>query len=203
MSANATQRLIHDTALRLFAERGSTRISVSELAEAAGLSRGTVYSHVVSLPNLFSEIAADMAAQMNQRVVASFGDAQDPASRLALGIRWYVRQAHDDPVWGRFVTRFAFSTSAMKTLWSGAAARDVVAGVAQRRYAIPEHELQSAMAFVGASVLAAMYLVREGLSTWRDAGSQCALMVLRGLGLAPAEALRLSTADLPELVSTE
>lgn len=41
--------------------------------------------------------------------------------------------------------------------------------------------------------------VAEGLSTWRDAGSQCALLVLRGLGVPPEEAKALAEAELPQL----
>lgn len=194
-----TRRRIHEAAIRLYTEQGSAEISISALAEAAGVSRGTVYNNVESLQALFGEVAADMSEEMTRRVIDSFGEVQDPAARLAMGVRWYVREAHEDPVWSRFVTRFAFTNTALKTLWSGPAARDVVAGVAQQRYAVREPELQSAMAFVGSAVLAAMYLVREGLSTWREAGSQCALLVLRGLGLSSAEAEALANAELPPL----
>jgi len=197
----SSRQRIHQAAMRLFTERGSSRISISELADAAGVSRGTIYNHVGSLQQLFGEVAAAMAEEMTRRVVRSFGDERDPAARLALGIRWYVKQAHDDPAWSRFVTRFAFCTTAMTSLWSGPAARDVIAGVSQRRYAIREDELMSAMAFVGSSVLAAMYLVREGLSTWRDAGSHCALMVLCALGMPADEARPLAHAELPELAT--
>ncbi len=201
MSAQASpsQRRIHAAAMRLFTERGSSRISITELAEAAGVSRGTVYNHVDSLQELFGDVAAGLSEELSARVVQSLGELRDPAARLALGIRWYVQQAHDDPGWSRFVTRFAFSNSAMRGLRSGPATRDIVAGVSQRRYAMHEHELQAAMAFVGSSVLAAMYLVREGLSTWRDAGSHCALMVLRGLGVPAEEARQLATVELPGL----
>lgn len=204
MSPQSSQarRRIHEAAMRLFSENGSSRISITELADAAGVSRGTVYNHVCSLPGLFGEVAAELSAEMVDRVLPGLGSEPDPALRLALGIRWYVRHAHDDPAWSRFVTRFAFSTTAMKSLWSGPAARDVIAGVSLKRYSIREHELQAAMAFVGSAVLAAMCLVREGLSTWRDAGSQCALMVLQGLGVPASEARALANTELPELAAT-
>ena len=39
------QDRIQDVALRLFAEKGGTQITVSALAEAAGIARGTVQQH--------------------------------------------------------------------------------------------------------------------------------------------------------------
>jgi len=45
-------------------------------------------------------------------------------------------------------------------------------------------------------VLGAIYLVREGLRTWRDAGSDCAELVLRALGLSEEQARALATAEL-------
>ena len=128
LQSSPARRRIHDAAMRLFTERGSSRISVTELADEAGVSRGTVYAHIGSRQDLFGEIAAEMANEMTGRVLQSFGSEEDPVARLALGIRWYVKQAHDDPAWSRFVTRFAFSTSAMKSMWSGPIARDIVAG---------------------------------------------------------------------------
>ena len=39
--------------------------------------------------------------------LASFETIDDPAHRLACGIRFFVRRAHDEPHWGRFIVRFA------------------------------------------------------------------------------------------------
>jgi hypothetical protein len=49
---------------------------------------------------------------------------------------------------------------------------------------------------IASSVLGAIYLVREGLRTWRDAGSDCAELVLRALGLSEEQARALATAEL-------
>ena len=101
----ARQRL-HDAALHLFAERGSSEVSVSELAQAAGIARGTVYNNIDSLDEFFDEVSRDLALEMRDRMLASFVGVRDPAQRMADGLRFFVRRAHQEPGWGRFVARF-------------------------------------------------------------------------------------------------
>src|SRR5664279_4428240 len=86
---------IHDAALRIFAEKGVTQLTVSELAEEAGVARGTVYNNLGSTDALFEEVAAGLANEMHRRVVSSFAEIDDPAQRLANGIRFFVRRAHE------------------------------------------------------------------------------------------------------------
>jgi hypothetical protein len=44
-----------------------------------------------------------------------------------------------------------------------------------------------------------MLLVREGIKTWRDAGSETAELLLLALGISPAEAMGLAAVELPPL----
>ena len=111
--------------MRFFAERGTTHASVTELAHAAGLARGTIYNNVDNLDSLFEEVATALGDEMHARILASFESMDDPARRLACGIRFFVRRAHEEPHWGRFIVRFAFTTSTMRSLLSGPPARDL------------------------------------------------------------------------------
>jgi AcrR family transcriptional regulator len=190
---------IHQAALRLFAEKGSTQISVSELAQAAGIARGTIYNNLDSPDLLFQSVAARLADEMHQRVVASFGGVPDPARRLANGIRFFIRRAHQEPHWGRFVSRFAFSNQALQGLWNGPPMRDVLLGMSLGRYDFKAEQLQSVIALVAGSVLSAMFLVLEGHSAWREAGSDAAELLLRGMGIPPQEARDIAHSELPQL----
>lgn len=198
----AAQARIHRAALQLFAEKGATQITVSELAQAAGIARGTVYNNVPSPETLFARVASELAAEMTARVVASFTQSDEPPQRLANGIRFFIRRAHEEPHWGRFISRFAFNNDSLQSFWVGPPMRDVLEGLAQRRYDFRPEQLPSAMAMIAGSVLSSMFLVLEGHRTWRDAGSDTAELVLRGLGVDADDARRLSTADLPPLPDT-
>ncbi|KVQ65668.1 TetR/AcrR family transcriptional regulator [Burkholderia territorii] len=190
---------IHRAAFELFAQKGETQVSISELAQAAGIARGTVYNHVPSPEALFETVAAQMAEEMHKRVVASFVGISDPAQRLANGIRYFIRRAHEEPHWGRFLSRFAFSDDTLQGLWTGATMRDVVAGLEQQRYNFRPEQLHSAMAVIAGSALASIVLVLDGHRTWRDAGSDTAELVLRSLGVDNETARRHATAELPPL----
>jgi AcrR family transcriptional regulator len=196
---NPAKSRIHQAALRLFAETGSTRITVSELAQAAGIARGTIYNNLDSSEELFQSVAAQLADEMHLRVVASFEGVADPASRLANGVRLFIRRAHEEPHWGRFVSRFAFSNESLQGLWSGPPMRDVLQGMSLGRYDFRTGQLQSVISMIAGSVLSAMFLVLEGHSTWREAGSDTAELLLRGMGVPAQEARDIATSELPPL----
>jgi AcrR family transcriptional regulator len=190
---------IQQAALSVFAERGDTHISVSALAAAAGVARGTIYTHVPDPDGLFEEIAGQLSAEMQERVTRSFDGIEDPAHRLAQGIRHFVRRAHEDAPWGRFLSRFGFNNRSLQHLWMGQATKDLMAGIASGRYLITPEQLPTVVAAVTGATLAAISLVLEGHRTWRDAGSETAELMLVALGIGRTEARRLATLELPAL----
>lgn len=198
-SMTAARRRIQEAAIRLFAERGSANVTMSDLAQAAGVARGTVHNNLESPEVFFRQIANDMASEMYDRITVSSESVTDPVQRLALGIRFYVRRAHEEPDWGRFLRRFAVSEQAFHSLWLGQPARDLQAGIVSRRYAVREDQLSSAISFVAGGVLGAISLVLDGHRTWRDAGADAVEFCLRGLGVDAEEASFLATSDLPPL----
>jgi AcrR family transcriptional regulator len=183
----------------IFAQRGTTQANVSELAQAAGIARGTIYNNLSNPDSIFEEVATALANEMHARVVASFEATDDPAHRLACGMRFFVRRAHDEPQWGRFMVRFTFTTASLRAMLTGPPARDLQDGLEKGRYRFRAEQLPSVIAFVGATTLAAMSLVLNGDKTWRDAGSDAAEFVLRSIGVAPREAKALATTDLRPL----
>ncbi|MAY01070.1 MAG: TetR family transcriptional regulator [Oceanospirillaceae bacterium] len=195
----SAQRRIYNAAIYLFAEKGSTQVTVSELADTAGVARGTIYNHVDSVQTLFEDVAVHLANEMNQRILSALRQQQDPALKLATGVRHYIRRAHEDPAWGNFISRFGFSSAALRRLGSGAPMQILMDGVQTGQYRIRADQLSAVITMIGSSVLGAIYLVREGLRTWRDAGTDCAELLLRALGVSEERARALATAELPPL----
>jgi AcrR family transcriptional regulator len=190
---------IHAAAMRLFAEKGATHLTVSELADAAGVARGTVYNNVPAPESLLEQVAARLATEMHERVAASFGAIADPAHRLATGLRMFVRRAHDEPYWGRFLCRFGMSEPSLQEVWTAPAFTDVTKGLEAERFTLRTEQITSAVSLIMGAVLANCHLVVEGHRTWRDAGSDAAELVLRALGVPKKEARRLATGELPAL----
>jgi AcrR family transcriptional regulator len=195
----SAQSRIQEAAIRLFAEKGSTQITVSALAQEAGIARGTVYNNVDKPHRLFENVATRLVDEMHERIVASFDPALDPAIRLANGIRFFMRRTHEEPTWGRFVNRFAHSEESMKKLFAGPPIQDVLLGLSMQRYHFKHEQLHSVGALIAGTVLSSMPLVLQGIRSWQQAGSDAAELVLRALGVAGNEARHLATLPLPDL----
>ena len=195
----AVQKRIHQAALKLFAVKGSTDVSVSELADAAGVARGTIYNNLESRNDLFHTVAAQMAQEMDQRVVASYAGTNDYASRLAIGIRLYVRRSHEEQHWGRFLLHFGSTTESLQEFWSGPPMQDLMMGLERRRFEFRPEQARAALGIVAGATLSAIALVLQGLRTWRDAGSDAAELALRALGVPVPEAREIACRELPPL----
>lgn len=185
--------------MKLFAERGISQVNVSELAQAAGVARGTIYNNLHDPDHLFEEVAAQLADDMNWRITASFEGIADPAHRLANGVRLYIRRAHEEPHWGRFICRHAFNAEALRKVWEGQPVTDLMTGLQSGRYHFEPEQLPSVIGLQAGAVLSAIFNVLEGIKTWREAGADAAEFTLVALGLSREEARALANAELPLL----
>jgi AcrR family transcriptional regulator len=194
-----TGQRISDAAIRLFVEKGTTQLTISELAQEANVARGTLYRNMGSMESLFDRIVAELSADMHQRVSATFAGIDDSAARLATGVRLWVRNAHENPTLGRFAVRFGLSEESLRTILTGPPMHDINAGIAAGRYAIGSSSVQSVASLVLGATVSAMWMVIEGHQTWREAGSSTAELLLRALGIEADEAHEISMAELPRL----
>jgi AcrR family transcriptional regulator len=82
------QRLL-ETAACLFREQGASQVTMSAIAEAAGVGKGTLYRHFPDKSALILALLdADMQA-LQARVFASLADPQPPMEKL----RWFLEAA--------------------------------------------------------------------------------------------------------------
>ncbi|MFC0542731.1 TetR/AcrR family transcriptional regulator [Kutzneria chonburiensis] len=198
---NATEKRLHAAALRLFAARGGTNVTMSELAEEAGVARGTLYRNVESVEQLFVQARTQLVADLhdtNARVMDA-DRVLDPPLRLATGIRMIVRRAHEDPTMGRFLVQFGMTDGSLREALSGPPMRDVEEGIRTGRYTVAPDMAISLMSLVIGAVVSAMWTVLEGHQTWREAGTVTAELILRAFGVRGEEAAKLASGPLPEL----
>lgn len=194
---------IYQAAIRLFAENGRSEVTVSELAQAAGIARGTIYNNIDEPENLFSEVAAALSREMIWRVEATMRDIDDPAQRLATGLRLFIRRAHDEQDWARFIIRFSLSDGALHDMMREPPARDIAQAIELGRFKTEKAKIPALISLMTGGLLGAMNAVVAGDQTWREAGESAAELFLRAAGATAAEARRLSKTDLPALEGTE
>lgn len=197
---NPTEKRIATAAIRLFAERDKPDLTMSELASEAQVARGTLYQKVDSIEQLFTSVVENIASELHSRVGAVVEAAgTDPAARLATGMRLFVRLAHEDPAMGRFLVRYALTHEHLRAVLTGQPMRDVATGIASGRYDLGKAKPLNVATFLSGATISAMWMVLEGHQGWREAGTTGAELLLRALGIAPDEAHRLASADLPAL----
>lgn len=80
-----TARRIFDAAIALFRERGYAGTTVDEIAQAAGVAKGTFFTHFASKDALLDHIGAIQLARIAARIAADEGFAGRDA-RAQLGI---------------------------------------------------------------------------------------------------------------------
>ncbi len=190
---------IYRAALRVFAESGGVDISISELAEAAGIARGTIYNNIPDPENLFGDVAAALAQEMIQRTEITMQGRADPVDRIATGMRLFVRRAHEDRDWGLFLVRFALSHAVLHGMMHEPPVQDVRRAIAAKRFTASPAQAPALVAMLSGTVLAAMNAALRGDQTWRNAGSDAAELFLRAGGVTPAEAHTIARSPLPDL----
>ena len=198
----STEDRIRTAAVSLFTEKGTTDVTISELALKAGVARGTLYRNFESTESLFDAVVAEFSEEMHERVTRTFIGIDDAAMRLAIGVRLWVRYAHDDPMMGRFAVRFALTEPSLRAVITGPPMRDVNLGIVADRYSVEASMVSSIASLVIGATVSAMWMVLEGHQTWREAGSSTAELILRSLGIKPQEAQSISTTELPSLPLT-
>lgn len=198
MHLSSAQKRIHQAALKIFAEKGSSHITISELAEASGVARGTIYNNDINPDTLLEDIAAQLTQEMNARVLKTLGSEPNSAIRISKGIRMYIRRAYEEPEWGRFICKFAFSSKSLMGLWVGEQSLlpDLQAGLEQKQYLFREEQLSAVLALISGSVLSSIFLTIEGYKSWREIGTEASELILIALGLNNVKATDIANVEL-------
>lgn len=196
---NIANLRIHQAAMRLFAADGGKNVAVSELAREAGLSRGTIYNNVDAPTALFDSVCDTVATEFRSSIAAACSEMMDPAEKISASVRLCVRRVHDDPDWGHFIARYAMMEPKLGSFWAEMPAEELRRGLASGRFTFHRTQVASITATAGGATFGAMSLVLDGRRTWREAGSDTAEIILRGIGIDKAEAREITQKELTPL----
>ncbi len=157
---------ILDAAETLFAKRGYAGIGLSEVAEAAGLGKSSLFHHFRNKPQLYAAVAARILGRIEARLVRSLAAGGDPLPRLERWIDDLTDLLAEQPTYARLLLRSLFED-------------DDLAGDTPE-----ERECDRAIESMLASVAA---LIREGMGTgiFRAANVRHLLLTLVGATVFP------------------
>lgn len=84
------ERVLLDTALALFRDRGWEQVTVAQVAEAAGIGKGTVYKHFATKESIY----ARLALEFSRRCLAQYRQVTIGEGAL-VSMRQVIRRAFD------------------------------------------------------------------------------------------------------------
>jgi len=181
------------TAVRISAEKGPAAMSIDDVVAGADVSRGSFYKYFPSTDALVREVGTQVANElirMAEPVVIGF---DDPAERVACGIRLVARTAIDLPVIAAFIVRLGWPDVRGPGILLDFLRRDLSAGIRQRRFA--RMPITLALNIVCGTVLGAAHCMLAP-DCERDFAEQAAASALRALGIDADEAKQISTRRL-------
>lgn len=101
-----TRRRILDAAFTVFGERGIAATKLTEVAAAAGLTKGAVYSSFASKDELVLALMEEHAAHRLNASLAQFTEAADGDAALAGVAAVLMYEMRADAVWHRLLAEF-------------------------------------------------------------------------------------------------
>ncbi len=99
---------ILDAAETLFARRGYSGIGLSEIAEASGLGKSSLFHHFRNKPQLYAAVTTRILDQIEARLLRSLAAGGDPLARLERWLDELVDLLAENPTWARLLLRSLF-----------------------------------------------------------------------------------------------
>ena len=198
LQVQRTRTRLQEAARRVFGRKGMA-VSINDVVEAAGISRPSFYNYYTTIEQLLESVTEDMVAELNAQIDASVRGVDDPAARIAIGIRQYCKWAHDDPDWANFLLHFGLLNPHIIEVMRRSLLRDIELGVQSGRFPIGNDQVNGVFALIVGGALAAIMMIRRGVDGHLAIGQKTAQAALRALGIKPKDAAAVSRLPLPEL----
>lgn len=181
------------TAVRVGAEKGPAALTIDDVVVGAEVSRGSFYKYFPSTDALLQEVGRQIATELIRMAEPLVQGFDDPAERVAAGIRLVARTAIDQPVMAAFLVRLGWPDVRSEDMLLQFVRRDLSAGIRAKRFA--RMPITLALNIVAGSVIGAAHCMLHP-DCEPDFAEQTAAAALRALGLDRDEAKTLSTRRL-------
>jgi AcrR family transcriptional regulator len=193
-----TRQALIDAAVRLIAEGRGDRASIQEITEEADIGFGSFYNHFDGKEQLFQTASEEALERWGQMIDRATAGIDDPAELFAVGMRITGRLGWTHPDIAGFLTGAGLDALDIPTGLAPRALRDIEAGHATGRFAVPDPEI--ALSAVAGGLLGLLRMgQRHPDRVTETIVDQLAEAELRLLGVPASEAARLAALPLPPI----
>jgi AcrR family transcriptional regulator len=190
-----TRSRLIDAAATLFARQGTERTRINEITELADVGFGSFYNYFESKDAIVDAVLSETASDHAKAIVVATAEVEDPVEVISVAHRHFVRLAIAEPQVAALAVELVFSNPAIAESLRPFAREDLKRAVEAGRLAIPDIEV--ALHATGGALQGTIRGVIEG-----DLGPESDIahsaLILRMLGLPPAEADEIARRPFPE-----
>lgn len=191
-----TRQALVRAARKLLADSGDTSASIRTIAELADVGFGSFYNHFTGKPDLFDAAVADALEEFARAVDSHLYGVDDPAERLASGMRLSARMAGSHPEIMRILCHSELGRICAGRGLAPRARHDVEQGMTSGRFTVDDPMI--ALTALNGSLLALLQLwLYQPEADGDQAAGKMAEMLLHMLGLSADEARDLTRRPLP------
>lgn len=192
-----TRQALIDAAVRLIAEGRGDRSSIQEITETADIGFGSFYNHFESKEQLFQVASQEALERWGAMIDRACVGLKDPAEVFVNSLRISGRLGWTHPDLAGFLIGAGLEALDTPVGLAPRALRDIRAGQAAGRFAVPDAEV--ALSAVAGGLLGLLRLAqRRPGEPDDDAVDRFAEAALRLLGVPAGDAARLGALPLPE-----
>lgn len=181
------------TAVRIGAEKGPSAITIDDIVVGAEVSRGSFYKYFPSTDALLREVATQIACELIRMAEPVVLSIDDPAERVACGIRLVARMAIARPTVAACLVKLGWPDVRGPDVLLDFVRRDLSVGIRQRRFT--RMPIALALNIVAGAVIGATHCMLD-VDCEADFAEQTAAAALRGLGIESDLAMSLATRPL-------
>ena len=190
----STRTRLLESALRVCAEQGIGDGALPRVLALAQVSPDNFRSQFASPDELWQAVADVLSNDLLLMIEGTAGSFVDPARRIGCGVRMYLREARDNPLFAHFVQSRGLDVAGGASLLHDQLPAHIATGTHTARFA--DVGLDCAIDLIAGTTLAAVVRIANG-DVPRDHPEQVTLAILKALGVPAMQARRLVKIDLP------
>lgn len=180
----------------VLADKGVGASVIQEVIAAAGVSQGTFYNYFRTNEELLTAVTQELNDELLRLIETEVGSYDDPARRIACGVRMFLHAARTYPLLARFICAAGLHVAGPSSLIYVYLPVHIEQGLAEGRFR--DVTVEVALDLIAGTVLTT-------IQRFTDEGEKCAqpeqavAAILRGLGVKRSEAQTLVRGELASI----